>query len=96
MSDHHEHLRRMAMQAANEDEDALLWALAEGERLRAECEDHKAARLAHEQTNAPLLAARAEIERLRAAIVRAKDALIDGQSTQWVHDLLVAALLEGK
>jgi len=34
--------------------------------------------------------------RLRAAIVRAKDALLDGQSTQWVHDLLVAALLEGK
>jgi hypothetical protein len=33
--DHHAHLRRMAMQAANEDEDALLWALAEVERLRA-------------------------------------------------------------
>jgi hypothetical protein len=33
-----------------------------------------------------------EIERLRKTIVRAKDALIDGQSTQWVHDLLVAAL----
>jgi capsule polysaccharide export protein KpsE/RkpR len=34
----------------------------------------------------------AEIERLRKTIVRAKDALIDGQSTQRVHDLLVAAL----
>jgi hypothetical protein len=33
-----------------------------------------------------------EIERLRAVIVRAKDALLDGQSTQWVHDLLVKAL----
>ncbi len=35
---------------------------------------------------------RAEIERLRAVVTRAKDALLDGQSTQWVHDLLVAAL----
>lgn len=34
------------------------------ERLRIECEDHKAARLAHEQTNAPLLAAHAEVARL--------------------------------
>jgi hypothetical protein len=33
-----------------------------------------------------------EIERLRAVIVRAKDALLDGQSTQWVHDLLATAL----
>jgi hypothetical protein len=39
---------------------------------------------------------RHENERLRAAIIRAKDALLDGQSTQWVHDLLVAALLEPK
>lgn len=31
----------------------------------------------------------AEIKRLRAVITRAKDALLDGQSTQWVHDLLV-------
>jgi hypothetical protein len=36
----------------------------------------------------------AAIERLRAVIVRAKDALLDGQSTQWVHDLLVKGLLE--
>jgi hypothetical protein len=35
----------------------------------------------------------AEIKRLRAAITRAKDALLDGQSTQWVHDLLVVALV---
>lgn len=33
-----------------------------------------------------------EIDRLRAVITRAKDALLDGQSTQWVHDLLVTAL----
>lgn len=32
---HYEHLRRMAMVSANEDEDALLWALAEIERLTA-------------------------------------------------------------
>ena len=37
-----------------------------------------------------------EIERLRAVIMRAKDALLDGQSTQRVHDLLVAALLGPK
>jgi hypothetical protein len=37
-----------------------------------------------------------EIERLRAVITRAKDALLDGQSTQWVHDLLVAALVGPK
>jgi len=37
-----------------------------------------------------------EIERLRAVIIRAKDALLDGQSTQWVHDLLVAAILGPK
>ena len=37
-----------------------------------------------------------EIERLRAVIVRAKDALLDGQSTQRVHDLLVAAILGPK
>lgn len=37
---------------------------------------------------------RAENERLRAVIIRAKDALLDGQSTQWVHDLLVAAILK--
>ena len=35
---------------------------------------------------------RHEIERLRKVITRAKDALLDGQSTQWVHDLLVAEL----
>jgi hypothetical protein len=35
-----------------------------------------------------------EIERLRAVITRAKDALLDGQSTQRVHDLLVSALHE--
>ena len=34
-----------------------------------------------------------EIERLRAVITRAKDALLDGQSTQWVHDLLVDGML---
>lgn len=34
----------------------------------------------------------AENERLRAVIVRSKDALLDGQSTQRVHDLLVGAL----
>jgi hypothetical protein len=37
-----------------------------------------------------------EIERLRAVIIRAKDALLDGQSTQRVHDLLVVALLGPK
>jgi hypothetical protein len=37
---------------------------------------------------------RTKNERLRAVIVRAKDALLDGQSTQWVHDLLVKGLLE--
>ncbi len=37
-----------------------------------------------------------EIERLRAVIIRAKDALLDGQSTQRVHDLLMGALLGGK
>jgi hypothetical protein len=37
--------------------------------------------------------AAATIKRLRAVVTRAKDALIDGQSTQWVHDLLVAELL---
>lgn len=31
--------------------------------------------------------------RLREAIIRAKDALLDGQSTQWVHDLLVDAII---
>jgi hypothetical protein len=35
-----------------------------------------------------------EIKRLRAVITRAKDALLDGQSTQRVHDLLVAGLVE--
>lgn len=40
--------------------------------------------------------AQAENEHLRAVIVRAKDALLDGQSTQWVHDLLVTALLVPK
>jgi len=34
-----------------------------------------------------------EIKRLRAVIIRAKDALLDGQSTQYVHDMLVAAVL---
>jgi hypothetical protein len=66
--------------------------LAEIERLRAHnkilCDDqHDYVRYCtriHEQE--------AEIERLRATIVRAKDALRDGQSTQWVHYLLVAAL----
>lgn len=43
-----------------------------------------------------LLEKDAEIERLRATIVRAKDALLDGQSTQWVHDLLVSALKDTK
>jgi hypothetical protein len=33
-----------------------------------------------------------ENKELRAIITRAKDALLDGQSTQWVHDLLVTAL----
>lgn len=33
-----------------------------------------------------------EVERLRAIITRAKDALLDGQSTQWVHDVLVQGL----
>lgn len=39
---------------------------------------------------------RADNERLRAVIIRAKDALLDGQSAQWVHDLLVAAILDGE
>jgi hypothetical protein len=34
----------------------------------------------------------AEIERLRVVIVVAKDALLDVQSMQWVHDLLASAL----
>ena len=38
----------------------------------------------------------AEIKRLRAIIIRAKDALLDGQDAQWVHDLLVTGLLEPK
>ncbi len=33
-----------------------------------------------------------ENERLRAVITRAKDALLDGQLTEWVHDVLVDAL----
>jgi hypothetical protein len=37
-----------------------------------------------------------EIERLRAVIIRAKDALLDGQSTQYVHDMLVTALVGPK
>lgn len=39
---------------------------------------------------------RAEIKRLRAVVTRSKDALLDGQSTQWVHDLLAAALKDTK
>jgi len=35
----------------------------------------------------------AKIDRLRAVIIRAKDGLLDGQSTQQVHDMLVAAVL---
>jgi chromosome segregation ATPase len=34
----------------------------------------------------------AEIERLRAIITRGKDALLDGQSPQWAHDILVQGL----
>ena len=45
-----------------------------------------------EEDASAVLAAADKIERLRAVIVRAKDALLDGQSTQWVHDLLVGAL----
>jgi hypothetical protein len=44
------------------------------------------------ETDDALAKADAEIERLRAVIVRAKDALLDGQSTQWVHDLLATVL----
>jgi hypothetical protein len=63
MSDHHEHLRRMAAVASNEDEDALLWALAEIERLQAELEDEEKTvfacmKMCKERD--------AEIERLRA------------------------------
>lgn len=39
---------------------------------------------------------RAENERLRKVIIRAKDALLDGQSPQWVHDVLVAVILGHK
>lgn len=51
-----------------EDRALLIKYKAEIERLRAECEDHKAAKLALERTNAPLLAAQAENEWLRAAL----------------------------
>lgn len=49
-----------------------------------------------EQVHAERLEAADEIEKLRKVIIRAKDALLDGQSTQWVHDVLVAALLGHK
>ena len=39
MDDHHKHLRKMAVVAANEDEDALCWALAEIERLTIKSEN---------------------------------------------------------
>ncbi len=41
---------------------------AEIERLTVERDDARAAQLAAEKTNAPLLTARAEVERLRAAL----------------------------
>ena len=63
MSEHHDHLRRMARQAANEDEDALLWALAEIERLRDKEMNLTAACDAKERIEEEL---RAEIERLNA------------------------------
>lgn len=66
-------------------------AQAEIERLRARWERGKAEM---EKADRALRAVTKENERLRAVIVRAKDALLDGQSTQWVHDLLVAVLLE--
>jgi hypothetical protein len=37
-----------------------------------------------------------EIELLHAVIIRAKDALLDGQSTQYVRDMLIAAVLGPK
>jgi len=58
------------------------------ERLRELAPDY--------DTDGVMLEAADEIERLRAVIMRAKDALLDGQSTQRVHDLLVAALLGPK
>lgn len=65
----------------------------ENAKLRAEIERLNEDREKYFLDN---LGLRADNERQRAVIVRAKDALIDGQSTQWVHDLLVAALLEPK
>ena len=59
------------------------------ERLKAEFELFR-------EAPSKLEVAQYEIERLRAVIMRAKDALLDGQSTQRVHDLLVAALLGPK
>jgi hypothetical protein len=54
-------------------------------------------RLRSKEINAGLCGEAAdEIERLQAVIVRAKDALLDGQSTQWVHDLLVGSMLGPK
>jgi hypothetical protein len=48
----------------------------------------------HNQEREANSALRDEVVRLRIVIVRAKDALLDGQSTQWVHDLLVTTLGE--
>lgn len=49
-----------------------------------------------EPFNAKIAQQQAEIKALRAVIIRAKDALLDGQSTQWVHDVLAAALKDTK
>ena len=73
----------------------------ENDRLIVEIERLTMELRAHRQDNGAVIAGlQNEIRRLRAVIVRAKDALLDGQSTQWVHDLLVAELhrraLEGK
>jgi hypothetical protein len=76
-----EHLRRMAIVAANEDEDALLWVLAEIERLAARNAELLAA-LEHiyHATSERMLATnhgkRGDIAHkiARAAIAKAKDA----------------------
>lgn len=60
---------------------------AEIERLRSDARAYANIMLSEE--NDALIE---ENKRLRAVIVRSKDALLDGQSTQWVHDLLAGAL----
>ena len=68
----------------------IAWeAAAEIERLR---EAIKVQGAEIDRVCAMALQDKEEIERLRAIITRAKDALLDGQSTQWVHDLLIQGL----